>query len=104
MQIIKKINKNVALALDEQGAECIVFGKGTGFPSMPYTLSDTSGILRVFRDIDKTYYEAAQNVSPEALLAASDIVNLALVELRCSVHQSPAFCAGKPHSLRARSR
>ena len=39
MQICKKINNNVALARDAKGRELVVFGKGIGFPAMPYELT-----------------------------------------------------------------
>ena len=42
MKVIKKINNNVALAQDAKGREMIVFGKGIGFPAMPYELTDLS--------------------------------------------------------------
>ena len=40
MKIIKKINNNVALAQDQSGNELIVFGRGVGFPPVPYELTD----------------------------------------------------------------
>ncbi|MCH4207299.1 MAG: PRD domain-containing protein [Solobacterium sp.] len=54
MRAIKKLNNNVAICLDSSGAELIAFGKGIGFPAMPYEISDLSVI-------DETYY----NVTPE---------------------------------------
>ena len=46
MQIIKKINTSAALALDKNGHEVVVMGKGVGFPSVPYELDDLSKIER----------------------------------------------------------
>lgn len=40
MKIIKKINNNVAIGLDKNNQELIVFGKGIGFPKMPYEVDD----------------------------------------------------------------
>lgn len=40
MEVYKKINNNVALARDAKGRELVVFGKGIGFASMPYELTD----------------------------------------------------------------
>ena len=31
MQVIKKINNNVALGLDNHGCELVIFGNGIGF-------------------------------------------------------------------------
>ena len=47
MLILKKINNNVALASDGAGEEIVVFGKGVGFPRMPYELEDESVVERV---------------------------------------------------------
>lgn len=40
MKIMKKINNNFAMALDDNGVELIVTGKGIGFPKTPYELTD----------------------------------------------------------------
>lgn len=48
MKVIKKINNNVALAQDAKGREMLVFGKGIGFPAMPYELADLSVVQRTF--------------------------------------------------------
>jgi beta-glucoside operon transcriptional antiterminator len=48
MEVIKKINNNVALAVNESEEEFIVLGKGVGFKKTPYTLSDKDNIEKVF--------------------------------------------------------
>lgn len=48
MEVYKKINNNVALARDAKGRELVVFGKGIGFVSMPYELTNLSCIQRTF--------------------------------------------------------
>ena len=48
MKIIKKINTSAAIALDSMGREIVVFGKGIGFPAVPYELEDLSLIERTF--------------------------------------------------------
>lgn len=40
MKIIRQINNNAALALDGNGKELVVLGRGVGFPKMPYELTD----------------------------------------------------------------
>lgn len=42
MKIIRQINNNAALALDGNGKELVVLGRGVGFPKMPYELTDLS--------------------------------------------------------------
>lgn len=56
MQIFKKINNNVALARDAKGRELVVFGKGIGFPAMPYELTDLSAVQRTFYDVNEKYF------------------------------------------------
>ena len=51
MRIIKKINNNFALAQDDKGRILIAYGKGVGFPEMPYELEDLSKIDRTFYDV-----------------------------------------------------
>ena len=57
MRIIKKINNNVAVGLDSNGNEIVVFGKGIGFPEMPYELKELSKIDRTYYNIDHKYYK-----------------------------------------------
>ena len=52
MQVIKKINNNFAICVDGEGNELIAFGKGIGFPKVPYEIEDLSVINRTFYDID----------------------------------------------------
>ena len=66
MQICKKINNNVALARDAKGRELVVFGKGIGFPAMPYELTDLSGVQRTFYDVNEKYFALLRDV-PEAV-------------------------------------
>lgn len=54
MKIVKKINNNVALAVDGNGNELIAMGKGIGFPQMPYEISDLNSIRKTFYSIDNS--------------------------------------------------
>ena len=55
MKLLKKINNNYALALDSNGEEIIVSGRGIGFQKMPCDLNDLSLISRTYYDIDLKY-------------------------------------------------
>lgn len=48
MKILKKLNNNVVLALNDKGEEIIVTGKGLGFRKMPYILEDISLIEKKY--------------------------------------------------------
>lgn len=91
MLILKKINNNVALASSDAGEEIVVFGKGVGFPKMPYELEDESVIQRVFADVDEQYMGVVQSVSDDVLLASSDIVAIAGEALDCKLSGNLAF-------------
>jgi beta-glucoside operon transcriptional antiterminator len=94
MRIVKKINNNVALAEDDSGKELVVFGKGVGFPPMPYELDDDSSITRVFRDVDGSVMSLGASISDAVLLASSDIVELAKLELGCRLNPNLVFTLG----------
>lgn len=85
MQICKKINNNVALARDAKGRELVVFGKGIGFPAMPYELTDLSGVQRTFYDVNEKYFELLREIPGEVFLVADDIAANAQDELDCSL-------------------
>jgi beta-glucoside operon transcriptional antiterminator len=56
MRAIKKINNNVVICVDGSGKELIAFGKGVGFPSMPYEIKDLSLISMTFYRVDNRFY------------------------------------------------
>lgn len=85
MEIFKKINNNVALARDAKGRELVVFGKGVGFPVMPYQLDDLSNIRRTFYDVNETYFDLLRDIPEEVFLIADDIADTAREELDCSL-------------------
>lgn len=91
MKIIKKINNNVALALDAKQRELVVFGKGIGFPAMPYELQDLSGVQRTFYDVDRRYFELLRDVPEAIILAADDIADIAREELDCTLNSNLTY-------------
>ena len=56
MKVIKKINNNIAIAVDGENNEVIVFAKGIGYGNIPYEIKDLSVIERTFYDVDNRYY------------------------------------------------
>lgn len=48
MRLVKKINNNVALGIDDSGRDVVVFGKGVGFKRMPYDITPTDEVQRIF--------------------------------------------------------
>lgn len=91
MRLVKKINNNVALGVDGEGRDVVVFGKGVGFRRMPYELEDTAVLERVFRDVNKTIAASLASISDDILLAASDIVDFAHMELDSKLNPNLPF-------------
>ena len=74
MKAIKKINNNVALAVDGNGKELIAMGKGIGFPEMPYEITDLNSITKTFYSIDNTLIGLFSEISEEIFDVSFSIV------------------------------
>ena len=81
MKIIRQINNNAALALDGNGKERVVLGRGVGFPKMPYELTDLSRIERTFYDVNPQYFGMAADLPRPLVLACAEIAERAELEL-----------------------
>jgi beta-glucoside operon transcriptional antiterminator len=105
MRAFKKINNNVAICTDSNNKELIAFGKGIGFPPMPYEIKDLSSISMTFYRIDNRFYnlieEIPENIfevtalivdkarktltsslNPNLLIGLSDHINFAIIRLK----------------------
>lgn len=91
MKIIKKLNNNVALGIDGNGRELIVFGKGVGFPEIPYDLNDLSKIDRTYYDIDTRYLDLVGEVPEEIFILSSKIVDYGLVKIDRELNRNIVF-------------
>ncbi|EOS30087.1 hypothetical protein C807_02482 [Lachnospiraceae bacterium 28-4] len=76
MRIIKKINNNFALAVDNNLEELIIYGKGVGFPTMPYELKDLSKIERTYYSVDIRNISLFDHISDEIILVSSEIADV----------------------------
>lgn len=68
MRVIKKLNNNVALARDDDGNDAVIFGRGVGFPRMPYDLDSSHALDRVFYNISRMSIEQVSMI-PEDVMA-----------------------------------
>lgn len=91
MLIHQTLNNNVAIAEDDNGHACVVFGKGVGFPKAPYELSDESVIRRRFYEFDESLIPMVASLPEEALTAASEIVQEARAQLNCTLNPNLEF-------------
>lgn len=80
MRVIKKINNNAAICLDDNNCELVAIGTGIGFPKVPYELSDLSQVQRTYYDVDAMYYELLNSIPEKVLNVAIKIVNLLKLE------------------------
>lgn len=68
-----------------------MFGKGIGFPAMPYELTDLSAVQRTFYDVDEKYFDLLRDVPQEIFLAADDIAETARDELDCPLNPNLTY-------------
>jgi len=88
MWVVKKINNNVAVCLDDNHNELIVFGKGIGFRAMPYELQDLSVIERTFYGISPEYLGLIREIPKEILDISSHIVDYAASRIKADLNQN----------------
>ena len=91
MKIIRKINTSAALAVDSQGREVVVLGKGVGFPAVPYDLDDLSKIERTFYDVDPQYHDVIAGVPEDILQASAEIFERAEEVLGTDINPNLPF-------------
>ena len=86
MKAIRKINNNVAICIDNNDKELIAFGKGIGFPKMPYEITDLSIIQMTFYRIDSNLYKMIEEIPDEILQVSAQIVAIAQNTLNCNLN------------------
>ena len=91
MKLIKKLNNNVAVGIDNNEHECIVFGKGIGFPKIPYDLKDLSKIDRTYYDVDSQYLGLLEEIPEEIFSVSARIVERAKMSLNCELNPNLLF-------------
>lgn len=91
MKMIRQINNNAALALDNNGNEVVVLGKGVGFPKMPYELTDLSRVEKTFYDVNPKYFGMAAELPQPLVLACAEIAEQAEIELDCELNPNFPF-------------
>jgi len=86
MKAIKKINNNVAICEDGNNKELIAFGKGIGFPAMPYQILDLSLISMTFYRIDNRFYNLIEEIPENVFEVAALIADKAQRTLKCNLN------------------
>lgn len=91
MKIIKKINNNVAVGLDSNENEIVVFGKGIGFHAMPYELKDLSRIERTYYNIEHRYYKLLNEIPENVFLYVNKLLDVAKKEIKGDLNPNLVF-------------
>ncbi len=81
MRVIKNINNNVSVCLDDNQNEVVVFGKGVGFIKPPYEIEE-SKIQKMYYGINDTYISMINAISGEILDVSADIIGYAQEKLQ----------------------
>lgn len=85
MQIIKNINNNVVICVDDYGRELVAFGKGLGFQAAPSELTDLSKVQRTFYNISPQYLAMLDAFPNDVLELTAAIVDMAKGELSYAI-------------------
>ncbi|AET57030.1 beta-glucoside operon antiterminator [Paenibacillus terrae HPL-003] len=91
MKVVKKINNNVAICIDNNNQELVVFGKGIGFKPMPYELDDLSLIDRTFYGVDPRYLNLFNFVPESIFQLTARIVDLAKNKIEYNLNPNITF-------------
>lgn len=91
MKAIKKINNNFAICLDNNNNELIAFGKGIGFPSMPYEIEDLSMIDRTFYGVNPNYYDLLNEIPDDVFEISANIIEFAKKKIKQALNPNLIF-------------
>lgn len=77
MKVIKKINNNVALCLDNNNRELMAIGAGIGFPKVPYELTDLKKIERTFYGVNSRYIQLINEIPEDIIILTANVLDYA---------------------------
>lgn len=77
MRVIKKINNNVALCLDNNDRELMAIGPGIGFPKVPYELTDLKKIERTFYGVNSRYLQLINEIPEDIIKLTANVLDYA---------------------------
>ena len=91
MKVIKKINNNVAICLDSNGEEIVAFGKGIGFPRVPYELTDLSKIDMTFYRLNPNHFTLMNEIPDKIVELSAEIIKYAQTTVNQSLNPNIIF-------------
>lgn len=105
MKVIQKINNNAVVCADSKGNELVAFGKGLGFPKVPYEITDLNKIeltfyrinvhnFQLLKEIPEDIFEVSAKIAtiaqkhfsyrlnPNIIFSLADHINFSIIRLR----------------------
>lgn len=91
MKVIKRINNNYAVALDENGKKLIIYGRGVGFPKAPYELNENLEIQEKYYTVDSKYIELLDSIDDYIFDLSEKIVEIGRKKIHVELNPSIVF-------------
>lgn len=91
MRVVKKINNNVAVCLDNNGEEVVAFGNGIGFGKIPYELRDLNKISMTFYKLNYQYYQLLKEIPSDIFDVSASIIKKAEMEISKPLNPNMIF-------------
>lgn len=91
MRVVKSINNNIAICVDNNNRELIAFGRGIGFPETPYILENLTQIRRTYYGINSEYLGLLNEISTEIFEISEQIVDYARERIKYEVSNNIIF-------------
>lgn len=76
MKVVKRINHNAALLVNDKGTELVALGKGIGYPDGPDEVS-LAQIERTFYNVDARYLPLLNEIDPKVMEFSAQITDIA---------------------------
>lgn len=74
MRVLKKINNNAVLAVDDDGRQMVALGRGLGFLALGDTV-ELARVRRTFYDVDPQSVALVNDLDPDVLAFSSQLVD-----------------------------
>ena len=87
MKVIRNINNNVAVCVDDNNHEVIAFGKGIGFKKAPYEI-ELSQIDRTYYNLDPHYVSLLNELPEDVLEVSYEIVKKGSAYLKVELNRT----------------
>lgn len=91
MIVMKKINNNVAVCRDKNNNELVAFGKGIGFPKLPYEITDMTRVTMTFYQLDGYYYKLLNEIPADIIQISAEIVDSSKRMIRRNLNPNIIF-------------